>query len=641
MSKLLKNCIFIAAVISRITDGFGFICLDTISQCVCDPTKLHVDCSNLGFGDVPLADIPVDTSSFSFGGNLLTAIMQDTFANLESLLSLSLEENLIAYVHSGSFDAMRDLKSLDLSGNRLSSVPSALNALTSLRVLNLSGNSLSYLSASDFQNFTQLEILMLENNEIYSIPETTFYPLVSLGLLYMDGNLLSSDPVRYFLNCTLLTRLRMSQNSLPLTSNVEDWFGVGASVPLEELHLADNGIVAIHAEAFRSCVNLRQLNLSANEIETIAHGSFADLVQLQNVTLSENKLSALPDNLFQTTGGVLTLSLEGNSLSAMPSGVLNGLSQLVELNLAGNQLVDLFTTSCVGGDYTEFTCAANPPVLPTLKSLYLQENMLSSVPKVSHFYGLAALNLGDNLISEIEPYAFNGTSMRLLYLNDNLLTTISLDNFKFLPDLELVTVTGNPWTCNCLLHWIVDPEGEHLAWKTAVYDDIFCDSPNFAKHKDLVSLYFNQESLLKSSPFVPCETAVSWVIVVIIVVVWCVVFVVILVCYLRHSIDYHRGYYKRSVKKIVTNVETIEATTSSLPSAAFLNKGATIDELDKSTATEITFVMTASRADNSPHLQVNTDKSASRAPPATKVCKQPPNTVVTVQSSHTDEYTPL
>ncbi|XP_022104661.1 uncharacterized protein LOC110986779 [Acanthaster planci] len=565
-----------------------FLCLDAVYLCDCDATKLSIDCSDLGFRTVPLTDISNVTSSLDFGGNLLTAILQDTLRTLGELLRLSLENNQITYVESGSFSVTRELRFLDLSGNKLSVIPSALNVLTSLKVLNFSNNELSSLSSDDFESFTKLDTLRLENNRLDSISNTTFHPLANLELLYIDHNFISADPIGWFTNSTRLAYLRMSHNQIPLTANVEVWFGVAQeTLPLEELHLDNNAIQQISEVTFRSCENLKELNLSENEIASIAPGSFFDLTRLQELALDGNELSDIPDSLFLDTEALLVLSLQDNSLSVLSRNVFAGLGQAVQLNLAGNGLTTLGLFASSNG--------ADSPFLPALTSLYLNSNVLSEIPDVHNFSNLEILDLSHNIIFEMEPYAFNGTSLRQLHLHDNLLTTMSLENFQFLPALQSVTVTDNPWICDCRMFWLVDPEGEALAWKSALYNDVFCKSPDFAANLDLRTLHLREQTTNgRSGPFSPCETA-NWLIIVIIVVVWVLIFLLVLVCYLSHSMNYEKGYVSRTIKTKVVRAtsQPAEASAPLSPSPACLNEGATFDELDKCTITNATYEMTA------------------------------------------------
>ncbi|XP_038077299.1 uncharacterized protein LOC119745146 [Patiria miniata] len=627
--QFLWLCIFYIVIIGP-AEGHLFVCVDTISLCNCDPTKLSVNCSALGFRAVPKDDISNVTSSLSFGGNFLTAMLRDTFGNLGSLLSLSVENNQIAYVESGSFDRTRELKYLDLSGNRLAVVPSALNVLALLRVLNLSSNGLSSVSTEDFKSFTQLHTLRLENNNLYSIPETTFYPLANLELLYLDHNFISADPIGWFANSTRLTKLRISNNRIPLSASVEDWFGVTWQIlPLEELDLAKNAIQQILERTFRSCANLKELHLGGNEIETIAPLSFADLTKLEELTLDRNRLSDIPEDLFLYTENLLSLSLMDNSLTVLSRNVFEGLEQTVSLNLAGNEFTNLFNFSS-GAD--------SPLLLPAIKNLYLNSNWLTDVPDIRMFSNLEILNLSDNAIREMEPYAFNGTSLRLLYLNDNLLTTMSYENFQFLPALEVVTITGNPWVCDCRMFWIRDPEGEDLAWRSALYEDVFCIAPDVAKNLNLHSLYIlDGKERGNSGPFSPCETA-DWLSIVIIVAIWVVIISVALGCYLNRLISYRKGYVSRRMKAKVVKKVPQARQASPAPeapsSAACLNEGATFEDLDKSTTTDTTYVLTSARGHDDDEIETpEQGQSQITEQPKRKKSVDNPDLPVTVTST--------
>uniref|UniRef100_A0A3Q3JC01 Uncharacterized protein n=1 Tax=Monopterus albus TaxID=43700 RepID=A0A3Q3JC01_MONAL len=78
------------------------------------------------------------------------------------------------------------LRILNLSQNKLSSVPVAIRNLPTLRELNLSANNISRLGCDDFANQTMLRQLSLYNNMISALNECVFKDLIRLQL----GNVL-------------------------------------------------------------------------------------------------------------------------------------------------------------------------------------------------------------------------------------------------------------------------------------------------------------------------------------------------------------------------------------------------------------------------------------------------------------------
>ncbi|KAH8042514.1 hypothetical protein HPB51_023842 [Rhipicephalus microplus] len=115
---------------------------------------------------------------------------------------------------SGAFVKAKGLHALDLSENKLVSVPSsALQDLSSLTSLNLSNNLITELSTDAFVNLHSLRILSLEKNRVSSIAVGTFYHMEHLEDLNLSHNKLSAIDSKAFGKTTLET-LRLSSNHL-------------------------------------------------------------------------------------------------------------------------------------------------------------------------------------------------------------------------------------------------------------------------------------------------------------------------------------------------------------------------------------------------------------------------------------------
>lgn len=167
----------------------------------------------------------------------------------------------------------------------------------------------------------------------------------------------------------------------------------GVSSDIQALDLSDNSIssLANYELADEGLTNLKYLNLSKNSISDIALESFSRLGQLSVLDLSRNRLyNILPDTFFETKN-LRVLKISNNNFNVH---------------------------------------------VPKLRCPWLTE-----------------LDVHSCQISHIPVDTFDGlTHLRSLDLTNNLM--IQLDNVVLipLPFLWKVSLEGNPWSCNKVMH---------------------------------------------------------------------------------------------------------------------------------------------------------------------------------------------
>lgn len=103
----------------------------------------------------------------------------------------------------------------------------------------------------------------------------------------------------------------------------------------------------------------------------------------------------------------------------------------------------------------------------SLTRLHLDHNRLEFIHPDA-FQGLTSLRLlqlEGNQLQQLHPSTFSTFSifrhfpvstLKHLYLSDNLLTTLSQRMLAGMPYLENLSLHGNPWTCDCRMRWFKD-----------------------------------------------------------------------------------------------------------------------------------------------------------------------------------------
>ncbi|XP_069029268.1 leucine-rich repeat and fibronectin type III domain-containing protein 1-like protein [Embiotoca jacksoni] len=186
-------------------------------RCTCQNLlpSYTVLCAKTGLLFVP-PNIDRQTAELRLMDNFITTLRHRDFANMSSLIHLTLSRNTISQIRPYAFADLQDLHALHLDANRLTVLDdSHFQGLVNLRHLILANNQLHSISEGAFQDFLEtLEDLDLSYNNLVDIPWETVGLLVSVNTLSLDHNLIESVPEGIFSNLHKLARLDMTSNKL-------------------------------------------------------------------------------------------------------------------------------------------------------------------------------------------------------------------------------------------------------------------------------------------------------------------------------------------------------------------------------------------------------------------------------------------
>lgn len=407
----------------------------------------------------------------------------------QDITHLNLRHNFMSLEGPGSLmylPRFSQLKSLNLSHNRLGVFPECVCDVLSLNELNLSCNDL-HIIPLQIGNLSSLQTLLLDGNYLESLPEELgdLSQLNCLGLsfnnfsqipavlerlsgvdkLAMAGNRVESLELCSLMRINHLKNIDLRLNGLrcvksdnlkaviqvtqlDLRDNLLTSLDLSSLSNLEMLHCQRNQLGMLTLSGFA----LRMLNANTNRLTTVNIYPVPNL--LTHLDLSQNLLEYLPDWVCDCRK-IEMVDVAHNLLSELPSRLLSSLS-LRKLLVGNNHLqrvpdlldhipleaLDLQHNKLRMLPETLFCKALN------LKYLNLSANALESLPPCSqtdeNLSTLQELYLTGNCLNEDCGAALVGhQNLRVLHIAYNQLVSFPASKLSKLELLEELNLSGN------------------------------------------------------------------------------------------------------------------------------------------------------------------------------------------------------
>ena len=380
----------------------------------------------------------------SLEDNGVIHIEAGAFVTLPDLEILRLGKNHISHLPRDIFQANRKLKVLDLHSNSFTEIPDYIMfPLHNLQILNMSYNSLTTpMLGQGFKYTTRLATIDLSGNNLVALESHVFQ-----AVLWWD------DKVTHYLNLSYCNIQHIFPNSVNQLYHIDSLSLEGNDdIPddqlksaledlsissLEMLNLSKMNITDIYEYFKRSQHrNLLKLVLSHNKIQTIKNRTFYYLSKLKLLDVSFNQLDSLGELDGLTSLEYLYLS--HNKLESIIETTFDGLTLLKAVDLSYNNLADiddkpfqtLFDLQFLDLGYNRLTSFAVTTGFENLETLSLASNRIRSMYSVGMLMKLKNLDMSANEIDFLGPNTFSrGQSLKAVNLSQNLISVIDGNAF--------------------------------------------------------------------------------------------------------------------------------------------------------------------------------------------------------------------
>uniref|UniRef100_A0A2L2YLK1 Insulin-like growth factor-binding protein complex acid labile subunit n=1 Tax=Parasteatoda tepidariorum TaxID=114398 RepID=A0A2L2YLK1_PARTP len=373
---------------------------------------------------------------------------------LSKLQYLNLANNQITVLPANAFSGLPGVKELRLDGNKINKIfPGAFNnILRSLDKLHLQHNKIQKFERNVFKQMVKLKYLDISYNDFSKFAKTDFTDLTFLWFLNVSNNHLNEFPRSALTRNAQLRVLNASNNNL---KEIDAYLLRGLRL-LRDLYLAGNKIKTIAQRALITPTRLRTLDLARNSMQDIGYEMFKDMNWLERLDLSYNKISRIASNSFIRMFQVV-VDLSHNNISFIGKGAFVEMSNVTVFDLSYNSISEIAPETFQNSDVNELRLDYNnitdlSKVLITnltgIKIFNVTHNKIDKIDRKSFskkkLYELHTIDLSYNNITEVSGNAFEKFgSIRNIIMHHNKIRKIGYGSFGTISTLLEIDISHN------------------------------------------------------------------------------------------------------------------------------------------------------------------------------------------------------
>lgn len=316
---------------------------------------------------------------------------------------------------------------------------------------------INYLTNTE-QFRSEINDIVTSESRLVQVPADIFTAYLNLQGLFLQNCAINKIGEKTFQNAKNLLVLDLSKNKITELENTT-FEGAGN---LQSLDLSFNEIETVPRALFDKIIELKIVYLANNKIKKINKSTFSRLTNLRQLNLDNNQIKTIDSTIFRNNKKMQILQLSNNKISDVGESIKN-LNKLWQLDLSRNSLKKL----------------ENYP--KSVLNLFVNENRLENLFINEN---VNKLNATKNQISEMDFYSY--IALKELYLNDNRLGNI--EKLSKLKNIEILHIASNP------LHQISNGffgKNRVLRELNVLNTRISVDCRNFGTSNQLERLYFN------------------------------------------------------------------------------------------------------------------------------------------------------